>query len=286
MTSLDCVIPAFRPPAEFLERAIRSALAVPGLRRCIVVDNGSPKPLERPAGLLDTRLELVRQENTGPSGGRNTGLDLATADMVILLDHDDELLHKGVGAMVALTEKLGAAACVAARYERGGLGFTTSKEVPPEWANKTLPRAGDVFRPVAIFGASGVLVTRKVIDAGVRFDPEIRIGEDRDFLRRVADVGPIAVCSSSALMVQLHGGDENLSSMANLDRRIADHARLLAKHFDKQDDHHWREATRWLINASSKHPVSRESWVTLKQLAKKHGWGIPLKCRVRWAFKK
>jgi glycosyltransferase involved in cell wall biosynthesis len=286
MPSVDCVIPAFNPSRDYLARAVASALAVPGLRRCIVVDNGSARPVERPEGILDTRLEIIRQENTGPSGARNTGIEAATGDVIILLDHDDELLPKGVVAMIALIEKLDAVACIAARYERGGLGYTKPKDVPPEWANRALPRPGEVFRPVAIFGASGVLITRRLIEAGVRFDPDLRIGEDRDFLRRAADVGPIAVCSSSALMVQLHGGTENLSSMANLDRRIADHVRLVAKHYAPADDAHWREATRWLVNAASKHPVADESWRSLTSLCRSRRWPVPIKCRLRRMFKK
>jgi len=285
MPTIDCVIPAFNPSADYLSRAVRSALAVPGLHRCII-DNGSTRPFERPEGVLDTRIEIIRQENTGPSGGRNTGIEASQADMIILLDHDDELLPKGVNAMIALTEKLDAVACIAARYERGGLGFTKPKEVPSEWANKALPRAGEVFRPIAIFGASGVLITRKLIQAGVRFDPELRIGEDRDFLRRAADVGPIAVCSSSALMVQLYGGNDNLSSMANLDRRIADHLKLVTRHYHRDDDAHWREATRWLINAASKNPVSDASWASLVACAKSRRWPVPIKCTLRRLFKK
>lgn len=290
MPSIDCVIPAFNPPADYLERAVRSALAVQGLRRCIVIDNGSDRALDRPAGLLDTRLEIVRQDNTGPSGGRNTGLERSDADLVILLDHDDELLPKGVAAMVALREKLDAAACVAARYERGKLGVTKLKPAPAEWADRALPRPGEVFRPLAIFGASGCLVSRRVIDAGVRYDPALRVGEDRDFIRRVGDVGPIGICAAAALVVQLHDppseGPGNLSSMANLERRIADHQRLLTRHYQREDDAHWREATRWLINASSKNAVSAASWEALTAAARSHGWPVPLKCRLRRLLRK
>lgn len=284
MPTLDAVIPTFNAPPGRLHQAVASALSTPEIGRVIVVDDGSDPPVARAGPLMDIRVEVARQDNAGPSAARNLGLERSTADYLILLDDDDQLLPRGVSAMLALAERLGAAACVASRYERRAGSAMEHKPAPTEWAEGALPRGGDVFRPIAIFGASGMLIARRTISGGVRFDPTLTIGEDRDFLRKAAECGPIAVCGASALIVQLHETGLNLSSRARLDRRIADHLVLLGRHFEPADDAHWREATRWLLNAASKHGCSPESWRSLTAAMASRGWAVPWKSRLRRAL--
>ena len=59
----------------------------------IVVDDGSTDPgcLQTLSRLERPRLRLIRQDNTGLPGARNTGMDAARGRFVVPLDSDDEL---------------------------------------------------------------------------------------------------------------------------------------------------------------------------------------------------
>lgn len=288
MPDLDIVIPTFNAPADRLGRAVRGALACDDVRRVIVVDDGSATPpkaeaLGLPADAL-AKVFVLHQSNAGPSAARNQGLRAATADFVLCVDDDDELIPKGVAAMVALADRLNAAGAVAARFNfksSGPQGNSVLKDVPSEWAGRTLPDPADVFTPIGLFGGSGILVHRRVPAEGTFFDESLQHGEDREFLRRVAGIGMLALSAEPALRVAIHEGGTNLSSLARFPRRIRDHVVVLDRYPDVRSQFHMRHATTWLVNAAAKARVDRESWSILLAACRKRGWSIPLKARVR-----
>lgn len=56
----------------------------------IIVDNDSPdRSIEICQQFNDPRIRIIRQENRGPSGSRNTGIRHATGDYIAFLDGDD-----------------------------------------------------------------------------------------------------------------------------------------------------------------------------------------------------
>lgn len=58
----------------------------------IVVDDGSPDnaaEIVQQYALKDSRIKLVRQQNMGLSGARNTGIDLASGEFIVFIDSDD-----------------------------------------------------------------------------------------------------------------------------------------------------------------------------------------------------
>lgn len=276
---MEAVIPVCNGRPEWLCAAVESVLACPGVVRVVVVDDGSDPPA-RIEG-MDGRVLVVRQLNAGPSAARNAGLDRTEAEWVLLLDADDAAMPAGVGAMVRLAARLGAAAVVAAREEVSPDGGSRVRPAPPEWAGRVLPTVGDVFRPISLFGASGCLIHRRVLSAGVRFDEDLRIGEDRDFLRRAAGVGPIAVCGEPAVRVRIHVGAANLTSARHLDRRVRDHLILLERWGRTEAEPHLRAATVWLVNAASKTGVDARCWGSLVAACRARGWPVPLKARLR-----
>lgn len=293
--SVDAVIPAFNVPAAVLHAAVAAAsrLAGPG-SRVIVIDDGSEPPasLDRADDLppaIDQHPILIRQSNSGPSAARNRGMDASAAPWVLLLDADDLPIPEGVAAMIDLAERLGAGAAVAARVEFDASGRERPRPVPVEWGGRLLPHPGDVFRPIGLFGASGVVIRREVLAAGARFDEQLRIGEDRDFLRRVGERWPIAVAPAPALRVRLHADTGrramNLQSRRNIDRRIADHILLLDRWNDPHSRRWQRDATAWLLNAASKWGASDASWDALTAAARARGWPVPVRPRARRALR-
>jgi succinoglycan biosynthesis protein ExoW len=97
MTKCTVIIPYYQDKPGILARALRSVFAQTHADfDVIVVDDDSPLPAER--DLRDFTLEqrshiaVIRQENAGPGGARNTGLDHVPVDSayVAFLDSDDE----------------------------------------------------------------------------------------------------------------------------------------------------------------------------------------------------
>jgi GT2 family glycosyltransferase len=305
----DVVIATFNAPLARLARSVRSAIACDGAGRVVVVDDGSTPPVDESAlhaailsraadaeqatSVAPTRTHpserpwmLVRQENAGPSAARNAGIEASLsageADAIVFLDDDDELIPAGVAIARELAKRLSAAGVVSARVHVTPDGRETLKRVPPEWAGGLLPHASDVLRPIGLFGASGCMARRAALAAGVRFDPGLRLGEDRDFLHRVSSFsGGLAVCDEPVVRVAIHESGGNLTSPAHFSRRIRDHLTLLDRYDDPIAREHLRVATRWLVNNAAKSGVDAASWRALTAAASARGWTVPIKALLR-----
>jgi glycosyltransferase involved in cell wall biosynthesis len=91
------VVPVYNPGPE-LERCVASVLAQtmpPGELEAIFVDDGSTdgsgELLDRLAG-EHPHVRVIHEPNSGWAGRpRNVGIDAATAEFVLFLDHDDAL---------------------------------------------------------------------------------------------------------------------------------------------------------------------------------------------------
>ena len=68
-------------------------------------------------------------------------------------------------------------------------------------------------------------------------------GEDREFLRRVAGIGKLAVSAEAALRIAIHEGGTNLSSQSRFPRRIRDHVVVLDRYPDVRSQFHLRPPT-------------------------------------------
>lgn len=282
MTRIEAVIPTHNAPSERLAAAIKSCLACEGMGRVVVVDDGSAEAVD--AGGVPS-VVVVRQENKGPSAARNAGARECKADLVLFLDDDDEAIAEGVARMVALAEEHNAAAVVAARVNLKPGGQTVRKDVPEEWAGRKIPDPGDVFRPIAIFGASGVLVHRRVFEQGIWFDERLWHGEDREFLRKVASKGAVVVSPEPATRVRIHEGADNLSGVKHMSRWVRDHLILLDRYRDQKSQYHLREQSVWLANAAAKARVERDAWNGLVAAMNERGWPVPIKARLRRLLK-
>lgn len=96
MAKLTVIIPFYQKEPGILRRALASVFAQEfNDFDVIVVDDESPWPPD--GDLIDfsedeqARVRVIRQENAGPGGARNTGLDHvpAASDFVAFLDSDD-----------------------------------------------------------------------------------------------------------------------------------------------------------------------------------------------------
>jgi glycosyltransferase involved in cell wall biosynthesis len=99
---ISVVIPCFAQ-AEFLFSALRSVSeSTTRNHECIVVDDGNTS--RRQLAMIDTlrpaskhqMLRIVKQENMGLAGARNTGIQFATGSYLKFLDADDLVLPRGI----------------------------------------------------------------------------------------------------------------------------------------------------------------------------------------------
>ncbi len=277
MPRADVVIPTYNA-GPLLRRAVGSALALPLVERVVVVDDGSDSPPELDP---DPRLTVMRQPNAGPAAARNSGIDASTADWIIFCDADDALLPT-ISDSLALAEMHKAAACVSGRVEVFPDGSRHDRPAPAKWAGKPLASPGLVFKPIALFGTPGLIVSRHAIAQGTRFDPTLHHGEDRDFIRRAAGAGPLVVSAALAVEYTKHPSDaDNLNAPRHLERRVRNFLTILDRHYDAESGPYFRESALWLLNASSKARVPDATWRALTDAFHARKWQIPLKPRLR-----
>lgn len=217
MRSLSVVIPAFQAE-QFLAEAITSVLdqCWPDLQ-LIVVDDGSTDGTAGVARSFGASVQLICQPNRGPGHARNTGLAVATGELLGFCDADDRWTPGRIESQVAMLERTGADGVF------GMVRQFVSPEVDP--TSIRLPASA-----MAVRLASAMLVTRAGFD---------RVGPFPDV--RAPDVAwAVAAAASDARLVQLdeivlerriHGANMGLTNPEEGHR-----ARLVAlkRHLDDQ----------------------------------------------------
>jgi mycofactocin system glycosyltransferase len=181
------------------DRTAELALCLAGLSeyRVIVVDDGSRDPAAVAAAATAAGAQVVRRAvNGGPAAARNTGLAAADTPLVAFLDSDcvpapgwlDPLLpHFADRAVVAAAPRIvpyapdgapdGAAAGWLARYE--GVSSTLDMGQVP-----SIVRPGSKVPYVP-----GAALVVRVAAAGAGFAEHLPVGEDVDFVWRLAGLG-------------------------------------------------------------------------------------------------
>jgi hypothetical protein len=274
--SLHVIVTTFNPTPGLLERAVRSALACADVVGVTIVDDGSASPVS--PEIRDDRIEIVRQANAGPAAARNAGLDRANAEWAVLLDDDDELIGAGVGEAIALANRLNAVGALVGRIDVRPDGSQHRREAPPEWVGGAMPRPADAFRPIQLFNASGTLVSGKALETGIRYDTSLWVVEDREFIRRLSDLGLIAVAPGVAVRSGTRPGGVRLTSARNLVRRATGHLAMMTRWLDAESEPHFREGTLWLLGAMSKAGLGRdETYQRVLAFARERGWIGPIR---------
>lgn len=90
---VSVIIPLYNKE-QIVERSIRSVLSqdYDDFEVVVVNDGSTDRSMEVVRGIGDARIQIVEQENGGPSKARNTGVRYAKGEWIVFLDADDELL--------------------------------------------------------------------------------------------------------------------------------------------------------------------------------------------------
>ncbi len=167
----------------------------------LVVDDGSADPASVAAVCRRHRARLLaRPSNGGPAAARNEGLAAAGTDLVAFVDSDCRVTPDAVGSLVPYfddpsigavaprirpdrgeatpsTGTRGTASTVLERYASARSALDLGADEGPVGANR-----GVRYVPAAM-----LVVRRQAFGSG--FDPDLRVGEDVDFVWRLGDRG-------------------------------------------------------------------------------------------------
>lgn len=175
-----------------IARAIASALRQAPVTEVIVVDDGSTDATAETARRCDDgsgRLSvIVLERNAGPAAARNAALAQSCAAMVCVLDSDDYFLPDRIGRLLAADHgdwDFLADDILIVPEDLAGPDAEQWTEDPPRAAIEldvrtfVLSNVSDRRRPRAELGFLKPLIRRRFLDAhGLRYDPQLRLGED------------------------------------------------------------------------------------------------------------
>lgn len=177
------IIPAFNAE-KTLARCAASA-AGQGAAEILVIDDGSRDGTGKLAGELAEQipaLRVIRQENLGVSGARNRGIREASGEWILFLDADDALLP---GAAEALLSAAGEADACCGGILRGGEKRKNPREPARRMAGRHEKLDWAMEAPTDRLTVHGWIFRRSVcLEQDVFFNPELRLGEDSDFVIR------------------------------------------------------------------------------------------------------
>jgi glycosyltransferase involved in cell wall biosynthesis len=187
MPHVSVIIPVFNS-AHLIGNALTSVFAQTFRDfEVIVVDDGSEdqRALAKALAGWADRIQLLRQSNHGPGHARNTGLRLASGDLVAFLDADDEWTRDKLARQVEYFH----------RYPATGLLHTrVIGETQPAGVAPGPPRHAfcDLYHTNFFIQTLTVMIPRRLLEEVGGFDErrEIHI-EDWDLWLRIAARYPI-----------------------------------------------------------------------------------------------
>jgi glycosyltransferase involved in cell wall biosynthesis len=235
------IIPSYNR-ATFLDEAVASVRAQTfGDLECIVVDDGSPHPLEV---VEDPRVRLLRRDtNGGCAAARNAGLRAARGRFVMFLD-DDDLYTPDRLALAREAHADGAPVVVC--WRRGANG--RPRPEPPLEGD-----VSDVILDQMPPYLGQVTVARSVAPL---FDERFAAVEDVDWWLRLASRAPFTTVPRIGCIVRQHDGPRpHYGTTARLE---ASH-QLLDKHAAWFADHPAAAAFRWKRIALMAAQLGREA---------------------------
>lgn len=191
-----CVIIAAKDAADTISKAIASALREEAVGEVVVVDDGSSDGTDAAALAADDgsgRLVIARfEKNRGPSAARNHAIDISTSPLIAILDADDFFFPGRFAAMQAesgwdlIADNIGfihhdpALAIEPERFQARTRQLSLIDFVEGNISKRGVRRGEIGFLKPVIRRAF-------MLAHGLRYDEDLRLGEDYDlYLRALA----------------------------------------------------------------------------------------------------
>jgi GT2 family glycosyltransferase len=191
----------------------------------IVVDDGSSDGTAAMlADLRDSRVRTVRHDTPqGVSAARNRGLSEARAEWIAFLD-DDDLWAPEKLTMQLMAVRQQQAAWVYVGHVNINLRHRVTGGEPPLAPDALLTELRR--RNVVPGGCSGVVVSRRTMEAAGGFDPHLQPLADWDLWLRLAQAGTPACVARPLVAYRVHGTQMSLDAA-----RVEAEFRILADRY-------------------------------------------------------
>ncbi|PSS59510.1 hypothetical protein C6558_37905 [Ensifer sp. NM-2] len=190
--SISVVMPVYKPPLVYLERAIVSVLAQTYCNwEFIIVDDYSERPdissLLEYYKDLDSRISVIScAHNLGISTATNLALDVAKGDFIAFLDHDDLLTRDALETMAASIDSSGGVDWLYSdecKIDDNDIAITLFPK--PDWSPYLLFNC--------MYTGHLALYRRSVVDRVGRLNSEFDFSQDYDLALRIAEQKPKVV---------------------------------------------------------------------------------------------
>ena len=216
MPTVSVIIP-FYNRVRWLREAVESVFAQTYQDfEVILVDDGSSESLDELAELKDERVRYVRQENKGPAAARNIGLDLARGRYIAFLDADDVFLPMKLEKQVFCMEENADIMLSHTSYERISSGGKYIEDV------RAGRFSGRVYPNIYIgcpIHTSNVMIRSEAVAKDLRFEEDVRIGEDVILWAEIARKSLILGIDEPLAKVRIHGRNAAMDPQAQITGR-------------------------------------------------------------------
>lgn len=204
--SVTIIIPAYNA-VNFLERAVKSALAQDFVKEIIIVEDGSLDNTYRLAKQLEANYDIVQVQihenrvNKGLAATRNRGLEFASGDWIQVLDADDELMPGKIASQLYVVQA-DSTFVVGNSLDVYADGRVTKRSFyESSWKGLIVGKFGI---------SSANLFNRKAIASLGGFDGKLRTSEEYDLMFRLMKEGNMPVFDPSYL-TKIHITEGSLS---------------------------------------------------------------------------
>lgn len=185
---VSIICPVHDPHPDHLEQGIRSALEQSYKPiELILIDDGSAR--DTTAGVLDRfrhhpNVTVVsHEENRGIAASLNTGIEAASGEVLVFLDHDDVLAPDAVAWLgTALAD--------------ADVAYTDEDQITPE-GDRVQPFLKPAWSPMLLLGMNYVnhatAIKKATIESLGGFNDRFSGAQDHDLMLRVAESGAVVV---------------------------------------------------------------------------------------------
>jgi glycosyltransferase involved in cell wall biosynthesis len=178
---VSCIVPCFNG-SRYLDESLRSILdQTHRPLEIIVVDDGSTDDSAEVVRRYGEAVRYHRQENRGPAGACNTGLDLARGEFVAFLEQDDLWLPDKTRRQLQELETAPELAWCVGRIQNFW--------IPELQAEAARYRDHPVMQPVAGYVVQTLLARRGAFERVGRFQETLRFAFACDWFVRASEAG-------------------------------------------------------------------------------------------------
>jgi hypothetical protein len=218
---------AWKPRPDWFRDAVSSVLADDCDLELIVVDDGSPEPVEQLLSAFeDPRLRVIRVEHGGLSKARNAGIRAARGAYVRFADADDIVEGAGTRALLELAGEETIVYGATQLCDESLRPLSVKSSRLEGWiAEQCLLYRFDVVH-------TSMLFPRPVLARVGDFDPTLRQCQDWDYVLRACEVAPVR---GSQVVVTRYRRHANAVT-ANIEGALHFESVVVDRYFERHPD--------------------------------------------------